>query len=82
MQKKPSGAGGLSDNDSLCLSNFESDINAVNKLGCNRKFSTIRTMGLGGITTGDEGGGITMNDESATDPEMDYKFVLNALNKP
>lgn len=31
----------------------------------------------GGITTGDEGGAITMNDESATDPEMDFKYFLN-----
>lgn len=51
----------------MCLSNFESDINAIkmNKKGSNMRFM----FGLGGITTGDEGG-ITINDDSETDPEM------------
>jgi hypothetical protein len=49
----------------------------------NKKTSNLRMMfGHGAITTGDEGGGITHNDdESATDPEMDFKSILNVLNK-
>jgi hypothetical protein len=60
------------------LSNFESDINAV-KVG--KRMSTFRPLFAGGITTGDEGGGITVHDESATDPEMEFKNILNVLNK-
>jgi hypothetical protein len=73
-----------SDNDSLCLSNFESDINAVIRGNTNRKISTFRTLHFGGMTTNDEGGGaITMNDQSSSsDQENDYNRFLCALNKP
>jgi hypothetical protein len=43
-----------SEYDSMCLSNFESDINAVRM---NRKTSKLHAVFRGGgITTGDEGG--------------------------
>lgn len=66
-----------SEYDSMCLSNFESDINAIrlNKRGGNMRFR----FGLGGNTTNDEGG-ITIADDSATDPEMEFKNILNVLN--
>lgn len=34
----------------------------------------------GAITTGDEAGGITVNEESATDNNDDFNFLLNNLN--
>jgi len=48
----------------------------------NRKGSAFRPIfGAGGGITTDEGGAITQQDESATDPEMEFKNILNALNK-
>jgi hypothetical protein len=70
-----------SENDSICLSNIESDINSSRlKKGSSANFRFY--FGQGGITTGDEGGHITVHDESATtDPEIDFKSILNTLNK-
>jgi len=63
-----------SDYESMCLSNFESDINAV------RGKSGFKGLFAHGINT-DDGGMITLNDESATEPEMDFKNMLNVLSK-
>ena len=59
------------------LSNIESDINSV--LRQNRTKGRARLFTGGATTTGDEGGGITVNDQSETDPEIELRSMLNVL---
>ena len=56
------------------LSNFESDVNAFKKNPMG-----IRKFTPGGVTTGDEGGHITVQDESATENEFEFMNLLGAL---
>lgn len=53
------------------LSNFESDVNAFKK-----NPMSFRKFTAGGITTGDEGGHITVQDESATENEFEFMNLL------
>ena len=63
-----------SDQESMYLSNFDSGLDTAFK---SKKGNTLK-MFSGGITTGDEG--ITVNEESATDNNDEFNFLINNLN--
>ena len=67
-----------SDQDSMYLSNFDSGIDTgfKSKKGNGSKLK----MFSGGITTGDECDGITVNEESATENNDEFNILLNNLN--
>ena len=75
-------AAGQKNNDSeyetMNLSNLDSDINSVLKPG--KEKIRFKLFNREITTTGDEGGGITVNDNSETDPELDLRGILSCIS--
>lgn len=67
-----------SEYDTMNLSNLDSDINSVLKTG--KEKIRFKLFNREITTTGDEGGGITVNDNSETDPELDLRGILSCIS--
>ena len=67
-----------SENESLYLSNIDSDINSAFKP---KKNGTGMLKLFSGAITTDNEGGITVHEDSSTDNNDDFKFLLSNLGQ-